>query len=89
MIKEARFRVINNSIQVFGGEAIIPPGVYRGAIEYYVIRSNGMEERIPATALIRIDRRVLEAQGARIVPNLPAVDFGIFEHIKRGNIVVN
>jgi hypothetical protein len=89
MIEEVQLEIISEKVQLFGGELALPKGAtFPGGIEYYVIRPDGIEQHIPANALIRIDRSLLESRGATVVPNLSAVDFGVLEYIQSGDIQV-
>jgi hypothetical protein len=84
MIEEVGLEVTGN-VTVFG-EFLLPRGTYPGAIESYVIRPDGREQRVPASALICVDRRVLEGLGAEIVPNRETVDFAVLSYIESGDI---
>jgi len=88
MIREVNLRVVSDNVRVFDGEIALPQDIYVGAIEYYVIRPEGVELTVPASALIRVDRAVLEGLGAKIVPNLQAIDFGVLAYIESGDIRV-
>ena len=88
MIEDVRLQVMNDNVLVFGGEIALPRGIYSGAIESYVIRPDGVEQSIPVSALIRVNRAVLKGLGATIAPNLAAVDFGVLSHLERGDIQV-
>jgi hypothetical protein len=88
MIEAVELEVMNDNVALFGGEISLPRGTYRGAIESMVFWRAGTQEHTPNSALIRVDRAVLERHGATIAPNLAVVDFGILSHIECGNIQV-
>jgi hypothetical protein len=88
MVENVRLRVLNYNVRVFGGKIALPRGDYYGGISSYVFNHDGKTQTVPADALIKVDRHILESLGENIVPNLPSVDFGILEHILTGDIQV-